>query len=204
MTDEVKRICRRWLALSALGALVGFALVYGLWTPTSDHALSLAASPVAAVALAQAVALYRTRPAPVLALLWLAVTPAFIVAANILGLVGFSGWRHVPSYLEYATVLSMFTTPVLLVLGLIQGAILKRWLGRAPAFALITAAGNVVALICVLLLAWLLESAGLMDLLGRDQLSASAGAPLMLVLSAFQAISLMNVTLHSEPFRRSA
>ena len=203
MTDEVKRICRRWVALSAVGAIIGFVLVYGLW-PKSADGLTVAALPVAAVALAQAVALYRTRPAPVLALLWLAVTPAFIVAAYILGLVGFSGWRHVPSYLEYATVLSMVTTPVLLVLGFIQGAILKRWLGRAPAFALITAAGNVVALICVLLLAWLLESAGLMDLLGRDRLSASAGAPLMFVLSAFQAISLKNVALHTEPFRRMA
>jgi len=126
------------------------------------------------------------------------------VTAYILGMVGFSGWRHVPSYLEYATVLSMVTTPVLLVLGLIQNAILKRWLGRAPLFALITAAGNVVALICVFLLAWLLESAGLMDVLGRDQLGAGAGAPLMFVLSAFQAISLKNLALHSEPFRRMA
>ena len=203
MTDEVKRICRRWLALSALGALSGFVLVYGLW-PTSAQGLAVAALPVAAVALAQAVALFRYRPAPGLALLWLLVTPAFIVVAYILGMVGFSGWRHVPSYREYAMVLSMVTTPVLLVLGLIQNAILKRWLGRAPLFALITAAGNVVALICVFLLAWLLESAGLMDVLGRDQLGAGAGAPLMFVLSAFQAISLKNLALHSEPFRRMA
>ena len=203
MTDEVKRICRRWVALSAVGAIIGFVLVYGLW-PKSADGLTVAALPVAAVALAQAVALYRTRPAPVLALLWLAVTPAFIVAANILGLVGFSGWRHVPSYLEYATVLSMVTTPVLLSSRLYPGCDPEEvaWprarlradhRGRQCRGAHLRAPARMA-----------LGERGADGSSGRDRLSASAGAPLMFVLSAFQAISLKNVALHTEPFRRMA
>jgi len=199
MTDEVKRICRRWVLLSAIGALIGFVLAYGLGTPKSAFGLVVAALPIATVALAQVVALYRDRPVPDMALLWLLVTPLFILVAYILGLAAFSGYRHVPSYREYATVISMITTPFLLILGWIQGAILKTWLGRAPLWALITAVGNVIALVSVILLAWLFELSGLMDLADRDRLMAGAFAPLMFILSAFQVISLKNVALHTQP-----
>jgi len=199
MTDEVKRICRRWVLSSAIGAIIGFFLAYGLGAPRSAFGLVVAALPIATVALAQAVALYRYRPVSDMALLWLLVTPLFILVAYILGFAAFSGYRHVPSNREYATVISTVTTPFLLILGWIQGAILKTWLGRAPSWALITALGNVIALISVILLAWLFESSGLMDLADRDRLMAGAFAPLMFILSAFQVISLKNVALHTQP-----
>ena len=181
MTDDVKRICRSWLRLSAIGAIIGFLLAYGLSGPPQDASgLLVAALPIAAVALAQVVTLYRYRPVSDMALLWLLVTPLFILVAYVLGMVGFSGWRHVPSYGEYATVLGTMTTPFVLILGWIQGAILKRWIGRAPFWALITAVGNIVALISVILIGWLLETSEVMNLVGRDRMMAGAFAPLML------------------------
>lgn len=205
MTDEVKRICRSWLWLSAIGAIIGFLLAYGLsGAQKGAFGLLVAGLPIVAVALAQVVALYRYQPMSDMALLWLLVTPLFILVAYVLGLAGFSGYRHVPSYREYATMIGLVTTPFLLILGWIQGAILKRWLGRAPSWALITAVGNIVALISVILLGWLLEASEIMNLIGRDRVMAGAFAPLMFVLSAFQVISLKNVALHTEPFRRTA
>ena len=198
MTDEVKGICRRWVLFSAIGAIIGFLPAYGLAMPKSAFGLVVLALPIVAVALAQVVALYRYQPASDLALLWLLVTPLFILIAYFLGFLGFMSWRHVPSYSEYATVISIITTPFLLLLGGIQGAILKRWLGRAPFWALITVVGNIVALISVILLAWLFETSRLMDLLGRDGLMAGAAAPLMFVLSAFQVISLKNAALRTD------
>jgi hypothetical protein len=202
MTDEVRQICRRWLLLSAIGASIGFLLAYGLGPSKSVFGFVVFALPIAAVALAQIVALYRYQPISDMALLWVLLTPLFVLVAYILGFAAFSGYRHVPSYREYATVVGMVTTPFLLVLGWIQGAIVKTWLGRAPFWALITAVGNVVALASVVLLAWLFEVSGLMDLLDKDRVMAGAFAPLMFVLSAFQMISLKNVALHTEPFRR--
>ena len=204
MTDEVKRMCRRWLWSSAIGAIIGFLLAYGLsGTPQGASSFLVAALPIAAVALAQVVTLYRHKPASDMALLWLLVTPPFILVAYVLGMVGFSGWRHVPSYGEYATVLGTMTTPFVLILGWIQGAILKRWIGRAPFWALIAAVGNIVALIAVILLAWLFEASGVMNLPAQDRLMAGVFAPLMFVLSAFQVISLKNVALQ-EPSPRTA
>lgn len=202
MTDEVRRICRRWLLLSAIGAVIGFLLAYGLGPSKSVFGFVVLVLPIAAVALAQVVALYRYQPMSDIALLWLLLTPLFVLVAYMLGFAAFSGYRHVPSYREYATVIGMVTTPFLLVLGWIQGAIVKTWLGRAPFWGLITAVGNFVALVSVILLAWLVETAGLMDLLDRERITAGAFAPLMFVLSAFQVISLKNVALHTEPFRR--
>jgi hypothetical protein len=204
MTDEVKRICRRWLWSSAIGAIIGFLLAYGLSeAPQGASGLLVAALPIAAVALAQVVTLYRYRPVSDMALLWLLVTPLFILVAYVLGLVGFSGYRHVPSYREYATVIGIVTTPFLLILGWIQGAILKRWVGRAPSWPLITAVGNIVALVSVVLLAWLFEASGVTNLAAQDRLMAGVFAPLMFVLSAFQVISLKNVALQ-EPSPRTA
>jgi hypothetical protein len=202
MTDEVKRICRRWLLLSAIGAIIGFLLAYGLGPAKTSFAFVVLLLPVAAVALAQVVALYRYQPLSDMALLWLLLTPLFMLIAYVLGFAAFSGYRHVPSYREYATVIAMVTTPVVLILGWIQGRIIKTWLGRAPFWALITVVGNVVALIAVTLLAWALDASGLLKALDADRLSAGAFAPVMLVLSAFQVVSLKNVALHTEPFRR--
>ncbi len=202
MTDEVRQICRRWLLLSALGATIGFLIAYGFGPTKSGFVFVIFLLPVAAVALAQVVALYRYQPISDMALLWLLLTPLFMLLAYMLGFAAFSGYRHVPSYREYATVIGIVTTPVVLILGWIQGRMLKTWLGRAPFWALITALGNLVALVVVVLLGWLLESADLLDLLGRDRLQAAAFAPLMFVLSAVQVISLRNVALHTEPFRR--
>jgi len=204
MTDEVKGICRRWVLLSAIGAIIGFLPAYGLAMPKSAFGLVVPALPIVAVALAQVVALYRYQPTSDLALLWLLVTPLFILVAYVLGFAGFTSWRHVPSYSEYATVISMITTPFLLILGWIQGAILKTWLGRAPGWALITAVGNIVALISVILLSWLFDTSRLMDFLDRDRLMAGASAPLMFVLSAFQVISLKNAALRTGTFRSMA
>jgi hypothetical protein len=201
VTDDVKRLCGRWLWMSAVGALTGFLLAYGL---AGSSSLSIFALPVITVALAQVIALSRYQPAPGMALVWLVATPLFMLVAYVLGLVGFSGWRHVPSYQEYAAVLGSVTTPFVLILGGIQGVILKRWIGRAPFWALITAIGNIVALIAVLLLAWLLETSGFMKLTDHDRLMAGAFAPLMFVISAFQMISLKNLAMPPEPVQRAA
>jgi hypothetical protein len=201
MTDDVKRLCGRWLWMSAIGALAGFLLAYAL---AGSSSLSIAALPIVTVALAQVVALSRYQPAPGMALVWLLATPIFMLVAYVLGLVGFSGWRHAPSYREYAAVIGAVTTPFVLILGWIQGAILKRWIGHAPFWALITAIGNIVALIAVLLLAWLLETSGFMKPSDHDGLMAGAFAPLMFVLSAFQMISLKNLAMPPEPVQRAA
>ena len=202
MTDDVRRICRSWLSLSAIGAIIGFVLACGLaGAPKGAFGLAVAGLPIASVALAQIVTLYRYQPVSDMALLWLLVTPLFILVAYVLGMVGFSGYRRVPSYGEYAIIIGSVTTPFLLILGWIQGAILKRWIGRAPLWPLITAVGNIVALISVVLLGWLLEVSGV-NL--PDRLMAGVFAPLMFVLSAFQVISLKNVALQTEPSRRLA
>ena len=203
MTDEVKQVCRSWVLLSAVGATIGFLLAYGIGPIKGGFAFVILLLPIVAVALAQVVALHRYQPAADMALLWLLITPLFMLIAYVLGFASFSGYRHVPSYREYATVIGIVTTPFVLILGWIQGQMLKAWLGRAPFWALITAVGNIVALISVVLLAWVLDTSGLLAVLDTERLSASAFAPIMFVFSVVQVISLRNVALHTEPFQRA-
>jgi hypothetical protein len=207
MTDEVTRICRRWVVLSALGALAGFLITLGLASPKPGGVLGILAlaTPFVTVAIAQAVALYRQEPASDLALLWILLTPLFALAAYVIGFVGFSGWRAPPSVGAYAWQLIVTTTPVFLVLGWIQGAILKAWLGRAPLWALITAVGNVLALLAVIGLWRASDALGLAEALGfdRSQVMAAGAAPLAFGLALFQLVSLKNLALHSESFIRA-
>lgn len=207
MADEVTRICRRWLALSAAGALAGFFITLSVASPKPDGVFGILAlaMPFVTVAIAQAMALYRQEPASDLALLWIVLTPLFALAAYVIGFVSFSGWRAPPSLGTYAGQFILITTPVFLVLGWIQGAILKAWIGRAPFWALITAVGNVVALLAVIGL-WLASDAlGLAEVLGidRNRLMAAGAAPLAFGLSVFQVVSLKNLALHSESFIRA-
>jgi hypothetical protein len=112
---EVDRLSRRWLIASAIGALVGALAAMALWTPLPGGARSLAPIvlpmlPPVAVALGQAVTLYRLAPKLAMAIAWMIATLVLFIVAQAIAMFGFISASHL-SPMETAFYYAIGATP---------------------------------------------------------------------------------------------
>jgi hypothetical protein len=203
---EADRLSRHWLIASAIGALVGALAAMTLWTPLPAGARSLAPLvlpmlPPVAVAIGQAVTLYRLAPKLAMAIVWMIATLVLFIVAQAIAMFGFISASHLGP-METALYYSIGATPGAAVLGAVQREVLKAWQLRPTYWIIATIIGNIVGACLLIGIGSAIDAAGAGAVIAcckdQDRLTVTLAAPIVLIISMAQAFRFRNIVIDAE------